>query len=131
MGFVIERTARFEDAEILGRNIQIRVKYSVREMATLNKHLDKFRNLSEKLDKDVDDNRIKAYETSIAECLTLIVKGEEDRKFVKDAVLDVDPESDDVLDIREFVDFVQYALKVDDEEAEEDTGKASSGSEAS
>lgn len=128
MGFVIERTARFEEAEILGREINIRVKYSIREMATLNKHLDKFRALSEKLDKDADENKIKAYETSIAECLKLIVKEEEDRKFIADAVTDSDPESDSIIDIGEFVEFVQYALGMDDEEAEEDSGKASSGS---
>ena len=128
MGFVIERTARFEEAEILGKTVNIRVKYSVREMAMLNKHLDKFRQLSEKLDKDANENQVKAYETAISECLQSIVKDEDDRKFIADAVLDTDPESDDVLDIREFVDFVQYVLKVDEDEAVEDTGKAPSGS---
>lgn len=131
MGFVIERTARYEDADIFDRKITIRVKYSVREMANLSTHLDKFRAISEKLDKGANENQIKAYEASINDCLQLIVKNEEDRKFIADAVLDTDPESDDIIDVREFVDLVQYALKVDEEESEEDTGKVASGSDDS
>lgn len=131
MGFVIERTARYEDAEVFDRTIKIRVKYSIREMTMLNKNLVKFQELASKIDKDTTDNRIEAFESAINQCLACIVAGEEDRKFISDAILDVDPESDDIIDIGEFIQFVQYALKADDAAAEEDTGKAPSGSEDS
>lgn len=61
----------------------------------------------------------------------LIVKDDEDREFVRNAVTNTDNESDEILDIREFVDFVSYVLKIDVKEAEEDTGKAEAGSEKS
>jgi hypothetical protein len=131
MGFVIERTARYEEAEILERKIQIRVKYSIREMATLSKYLDKFRSYSDKIDRKANDNDIKGYEEAVAECVELIVKDDEDKKYVRDWVISSDKESDDIIDIREFVNFVQYVLKIDEDEAKEDTGKAEAGSEKS
>ena len=131
MGFVIERTARYEDAEVLDRTIKIRVKYSIREMTMLNKNLTKFQDLASKIDKDATDDRIKAFEIAINQCLSCIVAEEDDRKFISDAILDVDPDSDDIIDIGEFIEFVQYALKADDNAAEEDTGKALSGSDNS
>lgn len=131
MGFSIERTARFEELEILERPILCRVKYSIREMAVLSKHLDKFRSYSEKIDRKANDSDIKGYEASVNECIQLIVKEDADRKFIEEAVLDVDSESDNIIDIREFVDFIQYVLKADEEASEEDSGKADSGSDNS
>lgn len=123
----IERTPRFETLPILDRDVEIRVKFSIKEMGTLAKYLAIFDKYSGRLTEKATDSDIKNYESAVSDCVQLLIKQEDDKAFVKDAVLDANPDSDDIIDVREFVQLIKHAMKTDDEGVEEDTGKASSG----
>ena len=127
MGFSIERSARYETVDILGREVTIRVKFSVTEMGFLGRELDRFQGLSEKINKNASKEQIDSYTKCIDGIVNLLVKGEEDKKYMSSIVLNDDNESDDIIDMKEFTELVSYAMKMDDKEAEVDSGKASDG----
>lgn len=127
----IERRDRFETRPILDRDVDIRVKFTVREMALLSKYLDKFTTVSEKINQNATDGQIDAYEKAVDECAQLIIRDDNDKKFVSDAVKQSDPDSDEFIDVRDFVDLLSFAMQVDEEKTEEDSGKVESGSKKS
>lgn len=122
----IEKRSRFETQPILGRDVEFRVKYSVREKAFLGRQLDKLQDY--KISKKISDEQIEKYATTVSDIASLIVRNGEDAEFIKNAVLDLDSDSDEFIDEDEFLDLIGYVLGRNDDEAEVDTGKAESGS---
>jgi len=127
MGFSIERTARYEEVPILDRDVLIRVKFSVKEMAFLGRELDRFQGLSEKINKNASKEQVNSYMDCVGGIVQLLVKTEDDREYMKNLVINEDEESEDIIDMKEFVSLVEYAMKLDSKEAEEDAGKAPVG----
>lgn len=128
MGLVIERTPRFEEADILGHPVKIRIKFTVEERSRLGTLLEKLAKVADKVNANSSDAEFKNITGVINETLNLVVVEDEDKTFIKQA-LSPDIDSDDLLELEGFNEIIKYVLKLDDDEAEEDSGKASTGSE--
>lgn len=125
----IEKKARFETQPILGRDIEFRIKYSVREKAYLGRQLNKLNDYE--ITAKISDAKIEEYTKVVSEIAGLIVRSEEDAEFISDAVLDKDPNSDKFIGDDDFLDLIEYVMSRNDDESEEDSGKAKSGSKNS
>lgn len=125
----IEAKPRYKTYPILGRDIDFIIRYTFEQDGYLTKQVDTLVNL--KLDRNATDSTVARYEAIAKQLIDVITKHKDDAEFLKAAIRPTDLETEDFITPSDFLKLFTAVQKASDNATEEETGKASSGSEAS
>jgi len=124
----IERKrSRFAVKPIFDRDVKLRMKFEVGEFGFLQKQLDLFTSLAQKINRKATPTEIKAYKDAASAIIPLLIVDKDDQEYVE-RLINPEPDDEDLMDIFDVMSLVSGCLNLDDKEAEEETGKVSDGS---
>lgn len=125
--FSVAEKVRFETVDIFDREVDFRIEFTPREFNTLMGLLDVIDRESEKAKKSVDEKAQTNYEKAVGEALSILVRSQEDREYMKSTVINIDPEATKFLSLAEFMKIIRLCLKADSDRLASETKKAEDG----
>jgi hypothetical protein len=125
--FAITTKDRFYSIPIVGRDVDVRIAFTVAESSDLDKNLANFQAAGDVIAKKKEKAQKQDYtlvETTLAALLQGFIRHPEDQEYVKKLALDPDPDSGDFIESSEIIELVSRILNTNQRKNEEESGKA-------